>query len=236
MLALEIDGPNVNRSFKSTLLEELQKRWVTYFLNVGTCSIHITSNAFLGGIKCLKDNVNVDQFAIDLIFLFQTICSESRRLYLIDVSMQFVIKHYQTRWLSLDKVPLGIIEQQENLKEYFLKTLPKLSFIVHVCQDFKKFVVPLQSTELKIHVLYTKCVKLVKNLLSRFVTKWSFHETDHDATKGRNDPSHQPRRETQGLSFIFLYPKYFVHFISSPIPFPFYFFKTCSQIPHSGLL
>ena len=88
--------------------------------------------------------------------------------------MQFVIKHCQTRWLSLDKVPLGIIEQQENLKEYFLKTLPKLSFIVHVCQDFKKFVVPLQSTELKIHVLCTKCVKLVRNLLSRFVKNDSF--------------------------------------------------------------
>ena len=80
-------------------------------MNVGTCSIHITNNAFLEGIKSLKDNVNVDQFTIDLIFLFQTICSGSRRLYLIDVSTQCVIKHCQTRWLILDKVPLGIIEQ-----------------------------------------------------------------------------------------------------------------------------
>ena len=39
-------------------------------------------------------------------------------------------------------------------------------FIVHVCQYFKEFVIPLQSTELKIHVLYTKCVKLVKDLLN----------------------------------------------------------------------
>ena len=60
------------------------------------------------------------------------------------------------------------------MKEYFLKTLPTLSLIVHVCQDFEKFVVPLQSTELKIHVLYTKCVKLVRNLLSRFVKNDSF--------------------------------------------------------------
>ena len=51
-----------------------------------------------------------------------------------------------------------------------------MSFIVHVYQDFKKFVVPLQSTEPKIHVLYTECVKFVKDLLSRFMK---------NATKGR---------------------------------------------------
>ena len=80
-----------------------------------------------------------------------------------------------------------IVEQYENLKDYFLKTLPTLpgvkgknrvnqteryqriknvltsktalaymSFIVHMCQDFKKFVVPLESAEPKIHVLYVK--------------------------------------------------------------------------------
>ena len=52
--------------------------------------------------------------------------------------------------------------------------LAYMQFIVHMCQDFKKFVVPLQSTEPKIHVLYIKCVKLVKDLLSRFVTNDSF--------------------------------------------------------------
>ena len=29
---------------------------------------------------------------------------------------------------------------------------------VHVCQDFKEFVVPLQFTELKIHMFYTQSV------------------------------------------------------------------------------
>ena len=52
--------------------------------------------------------------------------------------------------------------------------LAYMSFIVHACQDFKEFVVPLQSTEPKIHVLYTKCVKLVKDLLSRFMKNDSF--------------------------------------------------------------
>ena len=46
-----------------------------------TCSIHIANNASLEGIKCLKDNVNVDQFAIGKARQsFQTICSEKKRL------------------------------------------------------------------------------------------------------------------------------------------------------------
>ena len=98
-----------------------------------------------------------------------------------------------------------VIEQYENLKEYFLKILNMLpglnrknevnqteryqkiknvltsktalayiSFIVHLCQDFKESVVPWQSKETKIHVLYTKCVKFVKDLLSRFMKNDSF--------------------------------------------------------------
>ena len=52
--------------------------------------------------------------------------------------------------------------------------LAYMLFIVRVCQDFKEFVLPLQSTEPNIHVLYTKSVKLVKDLLSRFVKNDSF--------------------------------------------------------------
>ena len=49
---------NLPKSFK--------KRGATHFFDVGTCSIHIVNNAFLEGIKCLKDNVLVDPFAVDL--------------------------------------------------------------------------------------------------------------------------------------------------------------------------
>ena len=178
LLALGIVAPNVNRSFKSKLAEELQKGGATLFLDIGTCSIHIANNAFLEGIKCLKDNVNVDQFAIDLHFFFK-LSSARREDYrgvseLTDVTTHYVIKHCQTCWLSLGKVLGRIIEQYENLNEYFLKTLPTLpgfigkngvnqteryqriknvwasktalaymSFIVHVCQGYKEFAVPL---------------------------------------------------------------------------------------------
>ena len=99
--ALGIDGPNVNKSFKSKLAEELQKRGATHFLDDGTCSIHIANNAFLEGIKYLKDNVNVDQCAIDLDFFFK-LSAARREDYrgvseLTDVTTHYVIKYCQTR-------------------------------------------------------------------------------------------------------------------------------------------
>ena len=123
LLALGINDPNVNNSFKSKLAKELQKRGAAHFLDVVTCSIHIANNAFSEGIKCLKNSVKVDQFPIDLHF-FVKLSATRREDYRgvsesTDVTMHYVIKHFQTNWLSLDKVLGRIIEQYENLKEYF---------------------------------------------------------------------------------------------------------------------
>ena len=122
MLVLGIES---FKSFKSKLAVQHQKRGATHFLDVGTCSTHVANNAFLEGIKCLKDNVKVDQFAIDL-HLFFKLSAARREDYrgvseLKDVTTHYVIKYCQTRWLSLDKVLVRYVEQYENLKEYFLK-------------------------------------------------------------------------------------------------------------------
>ena len=62
--------------------------------------------------------------------------------------------------------------------------LAYMSFIVYVCQDFNEFVVPLQSTKPKIHLLYTKCATLVKDLLSRYVKNDSFMKQTKLLPKG----------------------------------------------------
>ena len=153
LLALGIDGPNVNKSFRSKLAKELQKRGAAHFLEVVTCSIHIANNAFLEGIKCLKDSVNVDQFAINLHFFVKLSATRSEDYRgmseLTDVTMHYVIKHWQTHWLSLDKVLGRIIEQYESLKGYFLKTLPMLP-------EFKE----------KSGVSQTECYQRIKNVLA----------------------------------------------------------------------
>ena len=81
LLALGIDGPNINKSSKSKLAEELQKRGATHFLDVSIFSVYIANNAFSeGGITCLKDNVNVGQFSIDLHFFFKLSVARRERM------------------------------------------------------------------------------------------------------------------------------------------------------------
>ena len=119
-----------------------------------------------------------------------------------DVTSQFVLKHCQSWWLSLDRVLVRIVEQFKNLKEYFLvklhslpgftgkngiretnhyqrickaltdpKTKIYMSFIIDLAQNFKDFILPLQSVEPKIHLLYNKSTKLISDVAFRFIDK-----------------------------------------------------------------
>lgn len=206
LLALGMDGPSVNKSFEQKVKRELDQKHFTTILDVGTCSLHSVNNAFGEGIKRLKSLIDLDEFAIDLHFFFKY--SAARRedykdlVTLTDETTHFVLKHCQTRWLSLDKVLVRIIEQIVNLKAYFLEYLPKqprfkgksgvqqteryqrirenltnrfllpsMSFVVHLADIYKKFIIPLQAEQLKIHVLHTKSMNLVRELMSKFIQR-----------------------------------------------------------------
>ena len=74
---------------------------------------------------------NVDQFALDIHFFFKL--SAARRadyksmVEFTDVVLEYALKHSTTRWVSTRKVVLRLIEQYDNLKEYFLAFLPTTS-------------------------------------------------------------------------------------------------------------
>jgi hypothetical protein len=97
-------------------------------------------------------------------------------------------------------VALRCLEQWKNLKEYFLKFLPKqknfkrevektqrylriktalsdniteayVSFVAFVAHDFQEFLVPFQSTEPMIHLLCPSLCKLMSTLQRKFVKK-----------------------------------------------------------------
>ena len=155
------------------------------------------------GLKELKNEINLDEFAIDLYFFMKYSAAQREDsvniVSVTEITAHFLLIHCVTRWLSLDKVLVRIIEQYENLKEYLLKTLPKLPgfrgnngveqtvkqriksnlnnpgavaymyFVVYIAQDFKNFVLPLQAEEPKIHILNTKCTGLVKDILLKFI-------------------------------------------------------------------
>ena len=47
--------------------------------------------------------------------------------------------------------------------------LPAMSFVVFICQDFREFLVPLETFAPMIHLLHTMEVKLVQHLSNKFI-------------------------------------------------------------------
>jgi len=201
-----MDGPAVNKSFSDKLKTTLNNTDATSFIDIGSCPLHSANNAFSDGLKYLKETINLDQIAIDLHFFFK-LSAARREDYrevssITEVTSHYVLKHCQTRWLSLDRVLVRIFEQFENLKEYFLIKLPTLpgfngkngireteryqriknaltnpvtksymSFVINVAQNFKDFIIPLQSAEPQMHILHNKCTTLVTDIAVRFMDK-----------------------------------------------------------------
>ena len=128
LLNIGMDGPSVNKSFLKKLRKDLQEKHCTCFIDIGTCPLHIVNNSFAKGINSLKSVIDLDRFAIDLRFFFSL--SSARRedfqgmSEITDVTVHYLLKHCCARWLSTDKVLVRIIEQCDNIKEYFLFFCP----------------------------------------------------------------------------------------------------------------
>ena len=204
LLNIGMDGPSVNKKFERNLLQSLEVNEGTRFICIGSCPLHIVNNSFGEGMGSLRAVINLDQFAIDLHFFFKYSAARREDFLQIrditDVTVQYVLRHCQTRWLSIERVLVRIIEQYENLCTYFLTELPKqlcfkgkngvgntdrykrissnlnnkallpyMAFIVYIAQDFRQFLLPLQTSAPMIHLLYSMERKLIQNLLSKFI-------------------------------------------------------------------
>ena len=108
LLALGMDGPNVNKSFQFKLVNELEGKGSIHFLDVETCSLHTVSNAFSNGLKIIESVINLNQFARDLRFFFKRLAAKRENYKdvtsITDITSCYVQKHCQTCWLSLNKV------------------------------------------------------------------------------------------------------------------------------------
>ena len=131
LLNLGLDGPRVNEKFINDLKNELEAKAGTTFLDIGTCNLHAVNNGFGKGLQLFKDEeiIDLDQFAIDLHFFFKLSAARredyAKTAELSEITAVYMMKHVQTRWLSIEKVLVRIMEQFKNLKIYFLETLPK---------------------------------------------------------------------------------------------------------------
>ena len=72
ILSLGMDGPSVNLAFKSKLELDLEKHKKT-LMDVGTCPLHVASNAFREGLKTLtiELDIDLDQIVLDQFGFFR---------------------------------------------------------------------------------------------------------------------------------------------------------------------
>ena len=126
LLQLGMDGPSVNKAFEKKLSEKLHNEKSKSFINVVTCPLHIVRNSFRKAVTTF--GFTFDEFFCNIHFFFKF--SSGRREDLKDMkniinsSVQSALCHVETRWLSMKRVAVRIINQWENLCQYFLKFLP----------------------------------------------------------------------------------------------------------------
>ena len=220
LLHFGMDGPNTNLSFEKKMKKHLEE-FNQFFLQIGTCSLHPVHTAFANGVKKLfkcefviqaatdtseekKGSFDMDEFFHDLHFFFKR-SSARREDYaslesVTGIVAWYTMRHAETRWVSMKYVALRVLEQWDNLKEYFMKFLPKqssfkrdvektlrykricaafseplmqacVSFVGFISQDFEDFLVPFQAKEPMIHLLYPAMCKLMDALQKKFVKK-----------------------------------------------------------------
>ena len=132
-----------------------------------------------------------------------------------DVISHFIQKHSSTRWVTLRKVYVKVLGQYQNLREYFLKLLPKTStfksmvrdterherikevleneasvsyiaFIAFIANDFEIFLKTFQSMKSRIHIVYPEMTKLLTSLMSKFI-KSKLSRDDFNNAKSVSD-------------------------------------------------
>lgn len=230
LLQIEMDGPNSNLSFLKMVIKELAEKHGKTIVDVGTCGLHNCHNGFAKALACL--NFDFDGFAYDLWYFFKN--SAARREdykfteLLTEIESRFVLRHVPSRWLSLKKVLQRIIDQWDNLKEYFLNFLPTttgfkrhvettqryqsirkcltsktsllyMSFAVYVGEMMDNFLVLFQSAEPLIHVLYPAIGDLFFKIMTNFIKQPKLMDSGKNAMKDAQQLSAVDVRDKHNL-------------------------------------
>ena len=216
MLQIGMDGPNVNTKFERDLSTQIFNNYGVSFLKLGSCSLHVTHNAFRKGINAF--GFDVETFVSDTSYFFKLSPARRQDYKLMElftaIEAKYALKHTSTQWLSMKNPVLRILEQWENINEYFLKYLPKqdnfnsqiksssrykrivtflknptskaeLCFIAFVAHDFEDYLSKMQTSEPMIHCMYQRISSLIFNLMKKFVTHAAITETVDGTSKAK---------------------------------------------------
>lgn len=199
IICLSMDNPNVNKSllrkFNERMKDECGKETVT----LGACNLHVANNSFKHLLNALDDVASFDEFATDVHFFLKYSAARREDYKCIEEVTQetakFFLKYVSSRWLTTGPVAQRLLDQWENMCEYFLKFLPSqksqgkhlnterykriraalknpvmpsfLAFLTFTHKYFENFSLCFQSESPKIHVLYEEMNNLIRSVMTQ---------------------------------------------------------------------
>ena len=143
LLHLGMDEPNVNLSFEEKLIDNLKGEAGKHIFKLGSCSLHPVHIVFRKGALVLS----LDFDSLFLHFFFKH-SSARREDYqgrgmkeLTNVTAEFAKKHVDTRRLSMTLAFVRVLEECDNLCEYFL-------IFLQIQKNFKREILPTTGFDL----------------------------------------------------------------------------------------
>lgn len=199
LLMLAADRPNVNKKNFQIINEEIKTIREKPFLEMGSCSIHISHNTFLKGLQ--EYGSDVQDFVLDLYYFFHGWPQREQDFQVVQDQLGLpkhkFIKHVTSRWLTLSDAAERIIEQWLATKKYFNNFIPsnrpnltktkkyqsicqslgdqtfkpRILFIISSANSFKSLNTFLQTDAPLIHELYQSLDELIKKNLFKFINE-----------------------------------------------------------------
>ena len=98
LVQVGMDGPNVNWCFFDKLKQKMNDDYDQGLINIGSCGLHTTHNAFKAGIKDF--GWNVDDFLSSLYYLLKDVPARKDDYLQASSNAQMPLKFCQHRWLD----------------------------------------------------------------------------------------------------------------------------------------
>ncbi|XP_041470149.1 uncharacterized protein LOC121419757 [Lytechinus variegatus] len=202
-VGLGVDNTSVNMGCRNSIKTRvLQKNETTYVMGCGCHIVHNTAGKASDAFEQVS-GFNVEEMAIDIFYWFDK--STKRKAALLDYCIfcdqeyRRVLKHVNTRWLSLETAVSRILKQYAGLKSYFLSeddraprfrrlhllfaepmTEVYLLFYQSALQTFMHMKLFLQREYPVIPLVYAQMQSFLQKLASRFVRVQTIREANRD--------------------------------------------------------
>ena len=164
-------------------------------MDIGTCNIHKTHNAFSAAFEAFDSSIETLGLEVFQGFKYSAAKREDYELAQakVKVTTHFFLCHVESRWTTLEDVVVRLAEQLPALKQYFLKDLSdkekdsgrvkticqilkdklilaEMYFIKSVLELFSRITRMCQTSEPLIHILYDEMSTLVLQLMRMHLT------------------------------------------------------------------